>query len=213
MIRRLASALAASAALSVIAGSALAQSTPAAPTTPLLASDQWRTVAPEDLLVIDTSKGRITVALDRRMAPAHVDRIQTLARQNFYDGLKFHRVIAGFMAQTGDPTGTGTGGSKLGKVKAEFTPTPFERGTVGAARSASPDSADSQFFICFTHTPFLNGQYTVWGKVVDGMTHVDNITKGEPPANPDKIVKMYVMADAAKAAAPAAAQPAPAVKK
>ena len=129
MIRRLASALAAFAALSVIAGSALAQSTPAAPTTPLLASDQWRTVAPEDLLVIDTSKGRITVALDRRMAPAHVDRIQTLARQNFYDGLKFHRVIAGFMAQTGDPQGTGQGGSELPDVAGEFR---FRRGREGA---------------------------------------------------------------------------------
>jgi peptidylprolyl isomerase len=167
---------------------------------------------PENTLVMELKSGKVTIQLRPDLAPLHVERIKKLTREKFYDGIVFHRVIAGFMAQTGDPTGTGTGGSKYGKVKAEFTPTPFERGTVGAARSAAPDSADSQFFICFTHSPFLNGQYTVWGKVVDGMTHVDNIAKGEPPANPDKIVRMYVMADAAKAAAPAPA-PAPAAKK
>lgn len=157
---------------------------------------------PENTLVIELKSGKVTIQLRPDLAPKHVERVKQLARDKFYDGIVFHRVIAGFMAQTGDPTGTGTGGSKLGKLKAEFTPTPFERGTVGAARSASPDSADSQFFICFTHTPFLNGQYTVWGKVVDGMQHVDQIAKGEPPASPDKMLKVYVLADAAKAAAP-----------
>ena len=157
---------------------------------------------PENTLVIELKSGKVTIQLRPDLAPKHVERVKQLARDKFYDGIVFHRVIDGFMAQTGDPTGTGTGGSKLGKLKAEFTPTPFERGTVGAARSASPDSADSQFFICFTHTPFLNGQYTVWGKVVDGMQHVDQIAKGEPPASPDKMLKVYVLADAAKAAAP-----------
>ncbi len=126
------------------------------------------------------------------LAPQHVARVKQLAGEGFYNGIIFHRVIPGFMAQTGDPTGTGMGGSKYPDLPAEFTPTPFERGTVGAARSSSPNSANSQFFICFTHTPNLNGQYTVWGQVVDGMIAVDKIAKGEPPAKPDKIVKAYI---------------------
>jgi cyclophilin family peptidyl-prolyl cis-trans isomerase len=121
---------------------------------------------PDNTLVIELKTGKVYVELLPKIAPKHVERVKTLARQGFYDGIVFHRVIKGFMAQTGDPTGTGTGGSKLGNVAAEFSSTPFERGTVGAARTNDPNSADSQFFICFTHTPFLNGKYTVWGRVV-----------------------------------------------
>jgi peptidylprolyl isomerase len=153
---------------------------------------------PANTLIIELKSGKVTIQLRPDLAPKHVERVKTLAKQGFYDGLVFHRVIKGFMAQTGDPTGTGTGGSKLGNVPAEFTPTPFARGTVGAARSQSPDSADSQFFICFTHTPFLNGKYTVWGQVVDGMQHVDQIALGEPPPKPDKMLKVYVQADGPK---------------
>ena len=119
-----------------------------------------------------------------------------LAKEGFYNGLKWHRVIPGFMAQTGDPLGTGAGGSKYPDLPAEFSPTPFERGTIGAARTSDPNSANSQFFICFTHTPNLNGQYTVWGQVTEGMQFVDQIAKGEPPPKPDVIVKMYLAADA-----------------
>ena len=150
---------------------------------------------PANTLVIELKTGKVYIQLLPNLAPKHVERVKTLARQGFYNGIVFHRVIGGFMAQTGDPTGTGTGGSKLPDLPAEFTPTAFERGTVGAARTSDPNSANSQFFICFTHTPSLNGQYTVWGKVVDGMPHVDQIAKGEPPANPDKMLKVYVLAD------------------
>ena len=150
---------------------------------------------PENTLVIELKSGRVTIQLRSDLAPRHVERVKTLARQGFYDGIVFHRVIKGFMAQTGDPTGTGQGGSKLGNVAAEFTPTPFERGTVGAARTNDPDTANSQFFICFTHAPFLNGKYTVWGRVVQGMEHVDKIALGEPPPNPDKMLKVYVLKD------------------
>lgn len=150
---------------------------------------------PANTLVIELKTGKVYIELLPKLAPKHVERVKTLARQGFYNGIVFHRVINGFMAQTGDPTGTGTGGSKLPDLPAEFTPTPFERGTVGAARTSDPNTANSQFFICFTHTPSLNGQYTVWGKVVDGMLHVDKIAKGEPPANPDKMLKVYVLAD------------------
>ncbi len=169
---------------------------------------------PQNTLVIELKTGKVMIQLRPDLAPKHVERVKQLAKEKFYDGTVWHRVIPGFMAQGGDPTGTGTGGSKYGNVKAEFTPTQFERGTVGAARSQSPDSANSQFFICFTHTPFLNGNYTVWGRVVDGMQFVDQIAKGEPPANPDKIIKAYILADAQ--AAPAGTAPAgaaPAQKK
>lgn len=157
---------------------------------------------PENTLIMELKTGKVTIRLRPDLAPKHVERVKKLTREGFYNGVVFHRVIAGFMAQTGDPTGTGTGGSKYPDLPAEFTPTPFERGTIGAARTANPDSANSQFFICFTHTPHLNGQYTVWGQVVDGMQHIDNVKKGQPGSgavsNPDKIIKMYVLADAKK---------------
>ena len=151
---------------------------------------------PENTLYLDLDWGRVTIKLRPDLAPGHVARVKELARDGFYDGIIFHRVIDGFMAQTGDPTGTGMGGSDRGNLKAEFSKEPFERGTVGAARSQNPNSADSQFFIMFDEGHFLNGQYTVWGEVVDGMDHVDRIAKGEPPKKPDKIVKMTVAADA-----------------
>ena len=151
---------------------------------------------PNNTLILELKTGKVVIKLRPDLAPKHVERVKLLASEGFYNGLKFHRVIAGFMAQTGDPLGTGAGGSKYPPLPAEFTPTPFERGTIGAARTNDPNSANSQFFICFTHTPFLNGQYTVWGQVTDGMQFVDQITKGEPPANPDVIVKMYLAAAA-----------------
>ena len=151
----------------------------------------------ENMLYLETAHGRITIKLRPDLAPNHVARIKELARQKFYDGTPFHRVIPGFMAQGGDPTGTGTGGSGK-KLKAEFSQEPFKRGTLGMARSQSPDSADSQFFICFARAEHLDGQYTVWGEVSEGMDVVDKIAKGEPPAKPDKIVTMRVAADAEK---------------
>jgi peptidylprolyl isomerase len=150
----------------------------------------------ENLIYLDTAHGRVVIELRPDLAPKHVEQIKTLTRDGFYDGIIFHRVIDGFMAQTGDPTGTGTGGSDLPDLPAEFSNAKFERGTVGMARAQNPNSANSQFFINFVETPFLNGQYTIWGQVVEGMEHVDAIAKGEPPAQPDKIVKMQVAADA-----------------
>lgn len=150
---------------------------------------------PENLLYLDLEYGRVTILLRPDLAPGHVQRVKELARQRFYDGLAFHRVIDGFMAQTGDPKGNGTGGSGT-KLKAEFSREPFLRGTIGAARTQDPNSADSQFFIMFAPAPHLNGQYTVWGRVISGMEHVDKIRKGEPPRNPDKIVKLQVGSDA-----------------
>lgn len=144
-----------------------------------------------EYLHLDLKQGRVVIELRPDLAPKHVARIKALADQGFYDGIIFHRVIAGFMAQTGDPTGTGRGGSGE-KLPAEFSKAPFKRGTVGMARSQALNSADSQFFICFTVTPNLDGQYTVWGEVVRGMEFVDQIQKGEPPHNPDRIVKMRV---------------------
>ena len=152
---------------------------------------------PENTLFLDLKDGRVVIQLLPDIAPKHVERIKRLTRDKFYDGIIFHRVIEGFMAQTGDPTGTGCGGSKLGNVPAEFTRTRrFLRGTVGAARSQSPDSADSQFFIMFAPGSFLDGQYTIWGQVVSGMEFVDRIARGEPPRTPDRIVRMQVAADA-----------------
>lgn len=153
---------------------------------------------PENTIVLTLKDGDVYIKMRNDVAPNHVARIKELARQGFYNGLVFHRVIEGFMAQTGDPTGTGAGGSGQ-KIKAEFSAVPFKRGTVGMARSSNPDSADSQFFIDFADASFLNGQYTVVGEVVQGMEFVDKIKRGEPPSNPDKIIKMQVLADAEKA--------------
>lgn len=150
----------------------------------------------ENTLYLDLTYGRVVIRLRPDLAPLHVARVKELARQGFYNGIVFHRVISGFMAQSGDPTGTGTGGSGRGNLRAEFSREPFRRGTIGAARTSNPNSADSQFFICFTDVPHLNGQYTVWGQVVSGMEFVDRIRTGEPPANPDRIVRMTVAADA-----------------
>ncbi len=150
---------------------------------------------PENTLYLDLESGRVVIQLRPDLAPNHVKRIKELAREGFYKAIVFHRVIPGFMAQSGDPTGTGRGGSGQ-NLKAEFSDAPFVRGTLGMARAGHPDSADSQFFINFAPAPHLNGQYTVWGQVVDGMEHVDGIAKGEPPADPDKIVKMHIAADA-----------------
>ncbi|HYD32432.1 MAG TPA: peptidylprolyl isomerase [Azospirillaceae bacterium] len=153
----------------------------------------------ENTLYLDLKDGRVVIELRPDLAPNHVARIKELARQGFYDGVVFHRVIDGFMAQTGDPTGTGTGGSGK-KLKAEFSKESHVRGTTSMARAMDPNSADSQFFICFQPANHLNGQYTVWGKVVEGMEHVDNIKKGAPGSgtvkDPDKIIKMQVAADA-----------------
>ena len=148
--------------------------------------------SPDDTLVLELATGKVVIEMMPQVAPLHVARIKELANDGFYDGVVFHRVIPGFMAQTGDPTGTGTGGSGRGKLKAEFSQTPFERGTIGMARTGDPNSADSQWFICFQRTSHQNGQYTVWGKVVEGMELVDKLATGEPPRRPDKIVKARV---------------------
>ncbi|MCJ2009930.1 peptidylprolyl isomerase [Methylobacterium sp. WL30] len=151
-------------------------------------------MADTENLVLETTKGRVVVALRSDLAPNHVERIKTLAGQGFYDGVPFHRVIDGFMAQTGDPTGTGSGGSDLPDLNAEFNAEPHTRGTCSMARTNFPHSANSQFFICFDDARFLDKQYTVWGKVVEGMDVVDTINKGEPPRSPDKIVKATIAA-------------------
>ncbi len=143
-------------------------------------------------LVMELKCGPVVIDLRPDIAPKHAQQLTTLASQGFYDGIIFHRVISGFMAQTGDPTGTGSGGSELPDIPAEFSSEPFERGTVGMARSSNPDSANSQFFIMFTKYPSLDGNYTVVGKVSSGMECIDQINKGEPPASPDKINKMSV---------------------
>jgi len=150
---------------------------------------------PENALLIELDGGPVTIEMLPDVAPQHVARIKELAREGFYDGIVFHRVIDGFMAQTGDPTGTGRGGSSKPDLPAEFSTVPFERGTLGMARTQNPDSANSQFFITFGATPHLNGQYTVWGRVVEGMEHVDAITRGEPPRNPDAMLSVRVLAD------------------
>jgi peptidylprolyl isomerase len=156
---------------------------------------------PENTLIMELESGPVTIALRPDLAPQHAERLKTLASQGFYDGVVFHRVIDGFMAQTGDPTGTGTGGSDLPDLPAEFSQVPFTRGVVGMARSSDPNSANSQFFIMYDAAPSLNGQYTVVGEVADGMEHVDAIEKGDPAQNglvqnPDRIVRMRVAAGA-----------------
>ncbi len=155
----------------------------------------------ENALYLDLKAGRVVIKLRPDLTPKHVERIQKLTRAGFYNGLKFHRVIAGFMVQTGDPRGDGTGGSKYPDLKAEFTNTPFVKGTVGAARSASPDSANSQFYIMLGRSAHLDNKYTVWGEVVQGMNFVTRIKLGDKSRNgtvtdPDIIVKMQVAADA-----------------
>jgi cyclophilin family peptidyl-prolyl cis-trans isomerase len=150
---------------------------------------------PENTLIMDTTQGKVVISLRPDLAPNHVDRIKTLAREGFYDGIVFHRVIDGFMAQTGCPHGTGTGGSKLGNIDAEFNAEPHVRGVCSMARAQNPNSANSQFFICFDDARFLDKQYTVWGKVIEGMDNVDKIKRGEPVQNPDKIKSLKVAAD------------------
>lgn len=188
-----------------LATSALAQEatgTPAAPATP--ATDL------ENILYLDLSTGgRVTILLRPDKAPAHVERIKTLTRRGFYDGLLFHRVIEGFMAQTGDPKGTGEGGSDLPDLKAEFNDLMHVRGAVSMARAESPDSANSQFFIVFMPVLRLDGQYTVVGRVTDGMQYVDAIARGEPPANPSKVLKASIAADGVPPPAQPAAVQAP----
>jgi peptidylprolyl isomerase len=152
---------------------------------------------PENTLLIETSKGPVVIELRPDLAPQHVERIKTLAREGFYDGIVFHRVIDGFMAQTGCPQGRGTGGSSYENLPAEFNAEPHIRGVCSMARSSNPNSANSQFFIVFDDARFLDKQYTVWGKVIEGMDNVDQINKGEPPKNPDKMIKVRVAADAA----------------
>ena len=152
---------------------------------------------PEDTMILETTKGKVVIEMRPDLAPGHVARIKELVRDGFYDGIVFHRVIDGFMAQTGCPNGTGTGGSGKPNLKAEFSAERHVRGTCAMARSSSPDSANSQFFICFADAPWLDRQYTVWGKVTEGMEHVDAIKQGSEGnngivSNPDKIVKMTV---------------------
>ena len=151
---------------------------------------------PENTLVMELDTGPVTIKLRPDLAPGHVARIKELAREGFYDGVVFHRVIPGFMAQGGDPTGTGMGGSKKPDLPAEFSREPHVRGVCSMARTNNPDSANSQFFICFGNIPHLNGQYTVWGEVTEGMDNVDALPKGEPPREPGKIVSAKVAADA-----------------
>ena len=151
---------------------------------------------PENTVYMDLKRGRVVIELRPDLAPNHVERIKELAREGFYDGTPFHRVIEGFMAQGGDPTGTGTGGSSKPNLNAEFSKAPHKRGACSMARAQNPNSANSQFFICFTDCSFLDGQYTVWGQVVEGMEHVDKIKRGEPVRDPDRIEKMQVAADA-----------------
>jgi peptidylprolyl isomerase len=163
---------------------------------PALAQKLPANLDKNNAIVIDTTKGRIVIALRADLAPKHAERLKQLARDGYYNNVPFHRVIEGFMAQTGDGQNfNGTGGSKYPTLKQEFSSEPFVRGTVGMARGGSVDSANSQFFICFDAASFLNGKYTVIGNVVAGMDVVDKITRGEPPANPDKMVKVQVASD------------------
>jgi peptidylprolyl isomerase len=169
---------------------------------PLLAiSAAWAAEDPDNTVVLTTTHGKVVIRLRPDWAPKHVAQIETLVKRKFYDGIVFHRVIPGFMAQTGDPTGTGTGGSTLPNLPAEFNNTHFTRGTLGMARSQDPDSANSQFFICFGDAPFLDGKYTAFGEVVSGMDIVDKIKAGTEAnngmvANPDKIVTMRMASEA-----------------
>jgi peptidylprolyl isomerase len=163
---------------------------------PVLAEPLPPGLDPQNTIYLDTAAGRIVIKLRTDVAPHHAERLKLLAREHFYDNVPFHRVIDGFMAQTGDGQhGDGTGGSKYPDLKAEFSAVPFKRGTVGMARTNNPNSANSQFFIMFADGSFLNGQYTVVGEVVRGMEVVDKLKRGEPPANPDRIIHVQVAAD------------------
>jgi len=153
--------------------------------------------SPNDTMILETSKGKVVIGMRPDLAPNHVARIKELVREGFYDGIVFHRVIEGFMAQTGCPEGTGTGGSGQ-KLKAEFNAEPHVRGTVSMARAGDPNSGDSQFFICFDDATFLDRQYTAWGNVIEGMENVDKIKRGEPVRDPDKIVKATIAVDMKK---------------
>jgi peptidylprolyl isomerase len=167
--------------------------------TSILAIASARAASPENTLYLDLKDGRVVIELRPDLAPKHVQRVKMLVKEGFYNGLAFHRVITGFMAQTGDPKGDGTGGSKYPDLPAEFSQTPFNRGTIGAARTNDPNSANSQFFICFEEASNLNGAYTVWGQVVEGMQFVDRIKKGQGGDgrvfNPDKIINMKLASD------------------
>ena len=150
----------------------------------------------ENRLTLETTQGPVVIELRPDLAPKHVERIKQLVNEGFYDGIVFHRVIDGFMAQAGCPHGTGTGGSDYPNLPAEFNAEPHVRGTLSMARSQSPNSANSQFFICFDDARFLDNQYTVWGEVTEGMEHIDALPKGEPPRDPGEIISMKVAADA-----------------
>jgi peptidylprolyl isomerase len=173
--------LAAALACALISTSAMAQGKP----------------SPANTLVIELKSGTVQIELLPNIAPKHVARVKQLAKEGFYNGIKWHRVIPGFMAQTGDPKGLGIGGSKYPDLPAEFSQYVYKRGTIGAARTQNPNSANSQFFICFDDSGCrsLTGQYTVWGQVISGMEHVDRVTPGEPPAQPDVMQKVYVLSD------------------
>jgi peptidylprolyl isomerase len=163
----------------------------------VLAAWTGSALADENTVVMETSQGKVVIQLRPDLAPKHVEQIKTLVKKGFYDGIVFHRVIDGFMAQTGDPTGTGTGGSDLPDLKAEFTNTKFVRGVIGMARTSDPNSANSQFFIMYDASPNLDGQYTVIGEVTEGMDVIDKLKKGDPNAGgmvdqPDKIIKMQM---------------------
>ena len=151
----------------------------------------------ENTLILETTQGPVTIEMRPDLAPGHVEHIKKLVREGFYDGIVFHRVIEGFMAQTGCPDGRGTGGSQYPNLAAEFNAEPHVRGVCSMARASNPNSANSQFFICFDDARFLDKQYTVWGKVTSGMENVDKIKRGEPVQNPDKIVKAHIASDAA----------------
>jgi peptidylprolyl isomerase len=183
--------LAGLAALALVSGAAHAQAPAPAQPQPAAKPD------PANTLVLELKTGKVQIKLRPDLAPKHVERVKLLASEKFYDGLKWHRVIEGFMAQSGDPKGIGIGGSKHPDLKSEFTNTPYGRGSVGAARTENPHSANSQFFICFgIQCRQLTGQYTLWGEVIEGMDHVDKIARGEPPSRPDTIIKGYLLSQA-----------------
>ncbi|CAA9537705.1 MAG: Peptidyl-prolyl cis-trans isomerase [uncultured Sphingosinicella sp.] len=191
-------ALGAGALLASSVGAQTTQATPAEPATPVVKTAPLEVPAldPENTLHLDLSTGgRVSIQLRPDVAPAHVERIKTLARQGFYNGVVFHRVIEGFMAQTGDPTATGTGGSPLPDLAAEFNTLPHVRGAVSAARAGEPNSANSQFFIVFSPRFSLDSKYSVFGRVVSGMQYVDAIERGEPPASPSRVLRASIGAD------------------